>query len=78
MKISQMPECMDFMLHNEFGDDYPYQVSLNDTALLLGEVISFLQQANLTVGDLDQLEKEYNERYDSKISQKKQTNEITW
>ena len=77
MDLSQRKQCMDLALYSDFGKDYPYQITLDDLAFVMNEIIYILQQLNLTEEDLLQLEKEYNKRYDSKTIHK-QTNEITW
>lgn len=62
MQLSQKPECIDLMLHDDLKDDYSFRTNIQDIASLLSGILNIMQQANLTDKELAELEQLYNER----------------
>lgn len=78
IKLSQRPECIDLMLHDDLKDDYPFRTNIQDIASLLSGILNIMQQANLTDKELAELEQLYNERYETNKSGLGTSNCITW
>lgn len=56
MQLSQKPECIDLMLHDDLKDDYSFRTNIQDIASLLSGILNIMQQANLTDKELTELE----------------------
>lgn len=78
MQLSQRPECIDLMLHDDLKDDYPFRTNIQDIASLLSWILNIMQQANLTDKELAELEQLYDERYKTNKSGLGTSNCITW
>lgn len=78
MQLSQRPECIDLMLHDDLKDDYPFSTNIQDIASLLSGILDIMQQAYLTDKELAELEQLYNERYETNKSELINSNYITW
>lgn len=78
MQLSQKPECIDLMLHDDLKDDYSFRTNIQDIASLLSGILNIMQQANLTDKELAKLEQLYNERYETNKSGWGTSNCITW
>lgn len=59
MQLSQKPECIDLMLHDDLKDDYSFRTNIQDIASLLSGILNIMQQANLTDKELAELEQLY-------------------
>lgn len=77
MQLSQKPECIDLMLHDDLKDDYSFRTNIQDIASLLSGILNIMQQANLTE-ELAELEQLYNERYETNKFRWETSNCITW
>lgn len=78
IELSQKPECIDLMLHDDLKDDYSFRTNIQDIASLLSGILNIMQQANLTDKELAELEQLYNERYETNKSGLGTSNCITW
>lgn len=78
MQLSQRPECIDLMLHDDLKDDYPFRTNIQDIESLLSGILNIMQQANLTDKELTELEQLYTERYETNKSELETSNYITW
>ena len=44
MQLSQKPECIDLMLHDDLKDDYSFRTNIQDIASLLSGILNIMQQ----------------------------------
>lgn len=42
MQLSQKPECIDLMLHDDLKDDYSFRTNIQDIASLLSGILNIM------------------------------------